>query len=224
MSTLQRTLISSATLLLALTSNSPADGAIVTLIDSSTPGHYNAGIGTLLNGTDPAFPSVGDPVANPAEPDLSAAATELGGWLSVPPDLATAGSTWSATPVAIPSTWAITTETAIVYAFDSGPGGLSDVQLSIGVDNGILAWLNGVYVGGALRPGGAPAGEHLFDLGDLAAGTHYLQLLREDHGGVTGYNIELTGTERSSLPDAGSSMVLFGLALAGLSFYRRSAR
>ena len=192
-----------------------------TIIDDTTPGFYNAGIGTLLNGTDPAFPVVGDPTLTLlAAPDLSAAATELGGWLDTPPDLSTAGSTWSATPTAIPFSWAIGTETAIVYEFDAGSG-LSGVSLEIGVDNGIIVWLDGGFVGGELRPGTAVAGEHVFDLGDLSGGTHHLQLLREDHGGIDGYTVKLEGTPVTSVPEPGATLPLACLAMISCMALRR---
>jgi hypothetical protein len=64
-----------------------------------------------------------------------------------------------------------------------------------GVDNGMFVWLDGEFIGGALRPGGVVLGEHTFNLGDLGAGTHYLQLLLEDHGLTNGFAVRKTADE-----------------------------
>ena len=60
--------------------------------------------------------------------------------------------------------------------------------------NGEFLWLNGVFVFGALAPGGAGAGEYSFSLGNLTA-TNYRQILREDQGGSTGWDTVVTAEE-----------------------------
>jgi len=192
-----------------------------TLVDNATQGLYNSGIGTALNGTDPFFvsPSAGDPtvtLGSSQAPDLSAAASQLGGWLTTP---ASPGGTWSTGPVSIPSNWSVQHETAIIYAIDGGATGLTGVSASFGVDNGILVWLNGMFVGGAQRPGGVVSGEHEFALGSLGSGTNYLQVLREDHGGSTGYDVSVTGNVAPiPLPAAGLMLIA---GLGGLAAIRR---
>lgn len=149
-----------------------------TLINNSTHGLYNNSIGTVLDGTNPYGGSVMFPIANVAggdpsltissgtPPDLSAAATALGSWLSDP---ASPGGSWSAGEQAIPSNWAVNTESAIIYKLDGGATGLTNVSAAFGVDNGIFVWLNGNFLGGSVQPGGAIAGEFTLSLGDLAA-------------------------------------------------------
>lgn len=194
-------------------------GTAATLIDGTTLGLYNSGIGTSLNGTSAVFPTAGDPIIDiPASspPDLSAAAAALGGWLTTP---ATPGGTWTG-PQAIPANWTVTHETAIIYELDGGSYGLENVMAKFGIDNGIFVWLNGTFLGGHLRPGGAFLGEFTLDLGDVAAGTNYLQILREDHGGGTGYRIEVTGDAApppSPVPlPAGGMLLLSTLGALGL--------
>jgi len=204
-------------------STAAAGAGAATFVDDATTGLYNAGIGTVLNGTDPFFvtPSGGDPTTSlgPSDaPDLSAAATELGDWLTSP--AAPSGSGWSSGPVSIPSSWAVQSETAIIYEIDGGASGLTGVTAEIGVDNGILVWLNGAFVGGEQAPGGASAGEHSFVLGNLAAGPNYLQLLREDHGGSTNYTISVTGDVAAPIPLPAAGILLAG-GLAGLGALRR---
>jgi len=167
----------------------------VVLVDNQTHGHYNASLGTALDGTQPQFPCVfficGDPNLHPAaEPDFSAVASILGGWLANPPAL---NANWSA-PQAIPHSWAVLTETAVVYEVDAGPSGIQGVTGRFGADNGIFVWVNGVYKFGAVQPGGGGQWEYIVDLGDLPAGANFVQVLREDHGVITSYDVEITGT------------------------------
>lgn len=183
---------------LFVTANS---GMALTIIDGATQGFYNSALGTTLDFTNPylstyLFPGANsnpdDPTIDPVpfEPDLSAASGILGNWLSDPTNL---NSNWSGLQ-AIPTNWAVNTESAIVYEIDAGPGGLADVIANFGIDNGIFVWLDGAFLSGELRPGGASLGEHTINIGSLSAGKHYLQILREDHGGATGYAVNVAGT------------------------------
>lgn len=192
-----------------------------TLVDNATQGLYNNSIQTVLNGNDAFFVPTGsaDPTVTlgPSQaPDLSAASSQLGGWLTTP---ALPGGTWSGGAVSIPSSWDIEDETAIIYEIAGGATGFTDVSASFGVDNGILVWLNGMFIGGAQRPGGAFPGEHEFALGTLGSGANYLQVLREDHGGSTGYDVSVTGNVAPiPLPAAGLMLIA---GLGGLAAIRR---
>lgn len=210
-------------------------GHAATLVDAGTTGYYNNGIGTVLDGTNPfggnfMFPIAdvqgGDPSLDiPAgdEPDLTNAAAALGSWLTNP---AAPGGTWSAGPVAIPAGWAINSETAIIYELDGGAGGLSNVLASFGVDNGLFVWLNGTFLGGHLRSGGVTPGEFTLSLGNIGAGLNHLQILREDHGGASGYSVEVTGDANPApVPLPASGLLLAGgaVVLAGLRRRKRRA-
>ena len=213
-----RSLVSAALVFTTLAAGSAHADVI---LSTSSVGRYNASIGTSLDtsGTLDPFPcanvACGDATVSFATaPNLSAASIALGSWLSNP---ASPGGAWTAAQ-AIPSTWAINTETAIIYEIGAGAG-LTNLSLSLGVDNGIFVWLDGNYLFGARSAGGASAGEYVVPLPDLAAGTHFLQVLREDHGGETGYSIQLTGNA-VSVPEPGT-LALLGLGLAGLAGLRR---
>ena len=212
----------------------PARAAV--FIDGSTQGLYNAGIGTLLNGTNPIVDDNGastflfpnnnsnpnDPTVNaPPEPDLSTAATALGNWLTDP---ANPGGSWSAVPQAIPSTWTINTETAIIYEIDSGTTGLESVSAQFGIDNSIFVWLDGIFQGGQVRPGDVSLGELTLSLGDLTPGPHFLQVLREDHGNPTGYAVQVEGEPLTAVIPVPGAVGLMATALGvlgSLAAYRR---
>lgn len=213
------------------------------LISNATQGFYNSGIGDLATdafmndatnngngGSLRMFPGAnvaqGDPtVASFATaPNFSGAGigitTALGNWLTTP---GTPGGSWTGLQ-AIPANWTVNTETAIIYELTSA-NGLDNVIASIGVDNGVFVYLDGVYKFGATAPGGAVAGEYNVNLGNLSAGTHYVQILRADHGGGTGWTITANGDVRGPNPNAEvpapATLMLLGTMLAGLGVARR---
>jgi hypothetical protein len=179
-------------------------GTPTVLIDDNTPGFYNQAIGETLNGTSPLFPNTGggDPTFNPApEPDLGPAASLLGNWLTQPQAL---NANWTG-PQVVPNWWTVGTETAVVYAVHLSTD--SDVLVSMGVDNGAFIWFDGAYQAGHVQPGGIALGELCASLGTVRAGTHYLQILREDHGQSVGSTILVTAASPcpGNIATAGSS-------------------
>ena len=204
--------------------------ATVTLVQTADPGFYNNNIGTALNLSNTGIDNCAEPfpISNdcattyPSAPNLSAASSVLGNWLTDPLNL---NSNWSSSRIPIPNSWTPGTEVAVIYQFDTL--GATGVNASFGVDNGIFLWLDGVYLFGARGPGSVVPGEYSLPIGDLSAGTHFLQILLEDHGSIDGYNVNITADTfipgpppGGSVPEPASS-ALVGLGLIGLGFGRR---
>ena len=195
----------------------PAAANAVVLVETSDPGYYNNSLGTILNNTNGGntstgyFPTTNDAnVDFPIAPDLTVADAILGDWLTDPSNL---NSNWDYLE-SIPNMWAIGTEVAVIYQFDTLEA--TNVVASFGVDNGIYVWLDGEYLGGARRAGTVIPGEHVFDIGDLDAGTHYLQIILEDHGTTNGYDVLITADTFTPAVPVPAAFWLFGSGLVGL--------
>jgi hypothetical protein len=198
----------------------PSQASAAAIITNLTPGLYNAGLGDLEAMDGPGgflvgpFSSEGDPtIVLGADPGFSFAAAFGTDWLGGD----YSGGTWSAVPVAIPASWDINTETAIVYDFTLATA--SNVHIDLGVDNGIVVWLDGSFLFGATAAGGAFLGEYDINVPSLSAGTHSLQILRADHGGAQDYAI-LANAEPVPVPEP-SSLLLSAFSLAGLMARRK---
>ena len=201
----------------------------VTLVQTNDAGFYNNSIGTTLNNTNGGdtstgyFPVTNDSTVNfPTPPDLSTASAALGNWLTDPLHL---NSNWNHLS-SIPNFWTPGTEVAVMYEFDTL--GATGVHASFGVDNGIFVWLDGNYLFGARAAGTHVPGEYQIPVGDLTAGTHFLQLLLEDHGVTDGYDVLITAEEFTPGPGPGdgqapepATLALLGIALAALASQQR---
>ncbi len=199
----------------------------VILVQTGDPGYYNNTIGTVLNGTNGGetgpFPVSNDAALTfPTAPDLSAANAALGNWLTDPLNL---NSNWQSL-ASIPNSWTPGTEVAVMYQFNTLSA--TNVVASFGVDNGIYVWLDGSYLFGARGPGVHVPGEYVVPVGDLTTGTHFLQLLLEDHGVVNGYDVQITAdTFVPSVPEPSTyALFLIGAAVLGAQRWhkRRTAR
>ncbi|WP_250565653.1 hypothetical protein, partial [Adonisia turfae] len=173
------------------------------LINLSSRAFYNSSLGDLYPGdpNDPLatyFPgpnrSTDDPTASFLQaPDLSDI-SNLGNWLDNPEATIENSEFWAEVQP-VPDTWNVNDETAIIYEIDAGERSITNLIGDFGVDNGIHVWLDGNYLFGAMRGGPAAPGEYQIGPIDLSPGKHYLQVLREDHDGDTGYEVSITGDD-----------------------------
>ncbi|WP_434479206.1 PEP-CTERM sorting domain-containing protein [Gemmatimonas sp.] len=212
--------------------------AQVTLVKTTDAGYYNNQIGNTLNlsGLSGTTGSGADncaepfPIANDCNatystaPKLDAASSILGNWLTDPLNL---NSNWSFLG-SIPNSWAIDTEVAVMYQFNTL--GATNVVAKFGVDNGMYAWLNGQYIFGKRDQGGVGLYEYTLNLGDLAAGTHFLQLILEDHGWTNGYAVDISADDfipgpppNPTVPEPSTS-ALMAIGLVGVVAVRRRLR
>ncbi len=214
--------------ILAVMAASQAVAGVI-LVQTGDPGYYNSTIGTVLNGTNGGetgpFPVSNDSsLTFPTAPDLSAASAALGNWLTDPLNL---NSNWQAL-AAIPNSWTPGSEVAVMYQFNTLSA--TNVVASFGVDNGIYVWLDSTYLFGARGPGTFVPGEYMVPVGDLAAGTHFLQLLLEDHGVINGYAVQITadtfvpGPPPSGVPEPSTyALLLVGAMTLGAHRWHTSA-
>jgi opacity protein-like surface antigen len=100
---------------------------------------------------------------------------------------------------------------------------LASVAWHLGVDNGFVLYANGIRVSGANAEGYTGRWEYNGGFtGALHPGLNIIALELEDHGGLTAFDMEITG-DRAPVPEPGS-MILLGTGLVGLGRAWRKRR
>ena len=169
--------------------------AMVTLVESSDAGVYSNSTCTLMN-SDPSYADPGPYTLNdyksasyPTAQDPCALDFVLDNWLR------TSGLSWLNSKkmfgVRISNNWAPGTEVEVIYQTDTME--MLHAVDSIDVDNGILVWGNGEYLG-ENRRSGQVAGIYVFNMGEVKNSDHFLRALN-DYGDTHGYLVEIINHE-----------------------------
>lgn len=149
--------------------------------------------------------------------DNFAAANPISGWATGTAAFGNAGGAVTA--------WAANTDLALYKTFEVSGMVTGDLKLNVASDNGFLIFLNDQLLAQANAEGFTSYWEYTFTLSPGSAyinsGTNVLKILAEDHGGLTFFDMKLSG---NVVPSPGS-LALAGLALLGLAAAgRRGAR
>jgi hypothetical protein len=115
--------------------------------------------------------------------------------------------------------WAAEYDPKVRKTIDAGAG-INGAMLDIAIDNGYDLYLDGVLLDSQNAEGYTYRWEYSVALGNLSAGLHTIALQLEDHGGITGFDAQLTG---EPVPEPASVAVL-GLGAVAAIRRRRNAR
>ena len=101
---------------------------------------------------------------------------------------------------------------------------LSSIGWDLGVDNGYKLYLNGGLIASANAEGYTFKWEYTGTFPSALPGMNVLAVALEDHGGLTAFDMQITGT--ATVPDLGSTLplLLTGLGVIGLGYNRSRFR
>ena len=118
--------------------------------------------------------------------------------------------------------WAAGTDLALTTSFDFSGAVTGPLNLHVASDNGFLVFLNGVQLAKENAEGFTSYWEYEYALDSalLQQGTNVLQVLAEDHGGITFFDLQLDANVNAAVPEP-AMPALLGAALLGLMAARR---
>ncbi len=91
---------------------------------------------------------------------------------------------------------------------------LSTIHWDLGVDNGFMLYVNGVFVAGDNAEGYTKRWEYSGGIpSGLLPGDNIIAVALEDHGVATAFDMQITGDRYNHTPDSGSTLYLLGAAI-----------
>jgi hypothetical protein len=119
--------------------------------------------------------------------------------------------------------WAANTDLALQTTFNFNGTLNGNLNLNVASDNGFLVFLNGQLLAKDNAEGFTNYWEYSYSLNPsaLVQGLNTLQILAEDHGGATFFDMALTGDVVAAVPEPGL-LALLGLGFLGMFVARRN--